>query len=99
MSDWSRPYEIDRPRPAGSISSSLGVRPGLTSYAAGSNEMRGTDIIAEYLVKERVPYILGYAGHGAIGLLDGLFKIKDRISTFRRALSKPRDLWRTSIFV
>jgi acetolactate synthase-1/2/3 large subunit len=45
----------------------------------GSNEMRGTDIIAEYLVKERVPYILGYAGHGAIGLLDGVFKITDRI--------------------
>ena len=45
----------------------------------GSNEMRGTDIIAEYLLKERVPYILGYAGHGAIGLLDGIVKIKDRI--------------------
>jgi acetolactate synthase-1/2/3 large subunit len=45
----------------------------------GSNEMRGTDTIAEYLVKERVPYILGYAGHGAIGLLDGVFKITDRI--------------------
>lgn len=45
----------------------------------GSNEMRGTDIIAEYLVKEKVPYILGYAGHGAIGLLDGIFAVKDRI--------------------
>jgi acetolactate synthase-1/2/3 large subunit len=48
------------------------------SYGA-SNEMRGTDIIAEYLVKEKVPYILGYAGHGAIGLLDGVYKITDRI--------------------
>ena len=45
----------------------------------GSNEMRGTDIIAEYLVKEKIPYILGYAGHGAIGLLDGIYKQKDRI--------------------
>ena len=79
MSDWSRSYELDRPRPAGSISSSLGMRPGLTSYAAGSNEMRGADIIAEYLVKEKVPYILGYAGHGAIGLLDGIYKQTDRI--------------------
>jgi acetolactate synthase-1/2/3 large subunit len=26
-----------------------------------------------------VPYILGYAGHGAIGLLDGIVKVKDRI--------------------
>ena len=49
------------------------------TFGGGSNEMRGTDIIAEYLVKERVPYILGYAGHGAIGLLDGVFKITDRI--------------------
>src|SRR6202161_1654568 len=58
--------------------------PGGTSLSVsrplgGSNEIRGTDIIAEYLVKERVSYILGYAGHGSIGLLDGIFKIKDRI--------------------
>ena len=45
----------------------------------GTNEMRGTDIIAEYLVKEKVPYILGYAGHGAIGLLDGIYKHTDKI--------------------
>ena len=51
------------------------------SYSAmpGSNQMRGTDIIAEYLVKERVPYLLGYCGHGAIGLLDGLHGHTDRI--------------------
>ncbi len=79
MSDWSRSYELDRPRPAASTSSSFGMRPGLTGYAAGSNETRGADIIAEYLVKEKVPYILGYAGHGAIGLLDGIYKQTDRI--------------------
>lgn len=52
-----------------------------TSYSGmpGSNEMRGADIIAEYLVKEKVPYILGYAGHGAIGLLDGIYKHADKI--------------------
>lgn len=49
------------------------------SYAGATNEIRGADIIAEYLVKEKVPYILGYAGHGAIGLLDGLYKQTDRI--------------------
>src|SRR5271169_6279991 len=54
-------------------------QPRPSSYAAGSNEMRGADIIAEYLVKEKIPYILGYAGHGAIGLLDGLYKQTDRI--------------------
>jgi acetolactate synthase-1/2/3 large subunit len=52
--------------------------PGPT-YPASTNEMRGTDLIAEYLVKEKVPYILGYAGHGAIGLLDGLYKVTDKI--------------------
>ena len=33
-----------------------------------SNEIQGNEIIAEYLVKEKVPYLFGYAGHGAIGL-------------------------------
>lgn len=45
----------------------------------GTNEMRGTDIIAEYMLKEKVPYLLGYCGHGAIGLLDGIFQHKDKI--------------------
>jgi acetolactate synthase I/II/III large subunit len=50
-----------------------------STYRPGANEIRGADIIAEYLVKEKIPYILGYAGHGAIGLLDGLYKQTDRI--------------------
>jgi acetolactate synthase I/II/III large subunit len=50
-----------------------------SSYTATPNEIRGTDIIAEYLIKEKIPYILGYAGHGAIGLLDGIYKQTDRI--------------------
>ena len=48
-------------------------------YQSQPNEMRGADIIAEYLVREKVPYILGYAGHGAIGLLDGIYSRTDRI--------------------
>ncbi|MDE1972795.1 MAG: thiamine pyrophosphate-binding protein [Hyphomicrobiales bacterium] len=54
-------------------------QPQNASYVRGANEIRGTDIIAEYLIKEKVPYILGYAGHGAIGLLDGIHKHTDRI--------------------
>ena len=65
----------------------------------GSNEMRGTDIIAEYLLKEKVPYILGYAGHGAIGLLDGIVKVKDRIGTSPRGWSKLQGSWPTSTIV
>jgi hypothetical protein len=59
--------------------SSYGSSSGGSTYVGGANEMRGADIIAEYLVKEKVPYILGYAGHGAIGLLDGIYKQTDRI--------------------
>lgn len=72
-----RPYN----QPSGSSYSGYSGHTPSTSYSgmAGSNEMRGTDIIAEYLVKEKVPYILGYAGHGAIGLLDGIGKVQDRI--------------------
>ncbi len=50
-----------------------------STYRRGANEMRGADIIAEYLIKEKVPYIMGYAGHGAIGLLDGIHSRTDRI--------------------
>jgi acetolactate synthase-1/2/3 large subunit len=42
-------------------------------------EYRGNDILAEYFIKEKVPYILGYAGHGAIGLLDGIYDRTDKI--------------------
>jgi len=53
-------------------------RPG--QPAAGEMaEYRGCDIIAEYLIKEKIPYLLGYAGHGAIGLLDGIYERTDQI--------------------
>lgn len=40
-------------------------------------EIRGADLVTEYLVKEKVPYLFGYAGHGAVGLLDGVYERKD----------------------
>ena len=42
---------------------------------------RGTDVIAEYLVREKVPYAVGVCGHGNIGLLDGLYRQRDKIKT------------------
>ena len=36
-------------------------------------EIRGSDLVAEYLVREKVPYLFGYAGHGAVGLLDAIY--------------------------
>ena len=44
-------------------------------------KMRGADIIAEYLVKEQVPYLVGLCGHGDIGLLDAFYDRKDKIKT------------------
>lgn len=35
--------------------------------------MRGCDLVVDYLIKEKTPYIFGYAGHGAVGLLDGVY--------------------------
>jgi acetolactate synthase-1/2/3 large subunit len=37
------------------------------------SEMRGCDLVVDYLIKEETPYIFGYAGHGAVGLLDGVY--------------------------
>lgn len=42
-------------------------------------EIRGADLVAEYLIKEKVPYLFGYAGHGAVGLLDGVFAHQDEL--------------------
>ena len=46
---------------------------------ATTKSQRGADIIAEYLVRERVPYVFGLCGHGIIGLMDGLAARADRI--------------------
>ena len=41
--------------------------------------MKGADLIAEYLVKNKVPYVFGICGHGNVGMLDALFAAGDRI--------------------
>ncbi len=40
---------------------------------------KGAEIIVEYLVKERVPYLFGLCGHGDVGLMDAAFDRRDRI--------------------
>ncbi len=42
-------------------------------------EIRGCDLVVEYLIKEKVPYMFGYAGHGAVGLLDGVYNRQDEL--------------------
>jgi len=33
---------------------------------------KGAELIAEFLIKEKMPYIFGICGHGNVGLLDVL---------------------------
>ena len=40
-------------------------------------EIRGADLIVEYLIREKVKYIFGYAGHGVIGMRDD-YRVKVR---------------------
>jgi acetolactate synthase-1/2/3 large subunit len=43
----------------------------------------GGEIVAEYLVKENVPYIVGIPGHGNLGLVDALKERNDKISVIQ----------------
>ncbi len=42
-------------------------------------KMKGGELIAEYLVKQKVPYIFGICGHGNVGILDPLYALRDKI--------------------
>lgn len=41
--------------------------------------MKGGELIAEYLVQEKVPYIFGICGHGNVGILDALYGVRDQL--------------------
>ena len=40
---------------------------------------KGGDLIAEFLVKEKIPYVFGICGHGNVGLLDSLYDVSDEV--------------------
>ncbi|MBI2755549.1 MAG: thiamine pyrophosphate-binding protein [Chloroflexi bacterium] len=42
---------------------------------------KGAEIIVDYLIKERVPYLFGVCGHGIIGFLDAAYDRRDAIKT------------------
>src|SRR6478735_4145580 len=42
--------------------------------------MKGGELIAEYLVANRIPYVFGICGHGNVGMLDALYEARDRIT-------------------
>ena len=41
--------------------------------------MKGADLIADYLVANKIPYVFGICGHGNVGMLDALYDRRDRI--------------------
>lgn len=43
------------------------------------SRMKGGELIADYLVQEKVPYIFGICGHGNVGILDALYDRRDKI--------------------
>ena len=43
--------------------------------------MNGADIIVDFLVRQKVPYLFGLCGHGNVGFLDAAFKAQDKIRT------------------
>jgi acetolactate synthase-1/2/3 large subunit len=45
------------------------------------NLLNGGQLIVDYLVRERVPYVFGLCGHGNIGLLDALYERASDIKT------------------
>lgn len=40
---------------------------------------RGGELIADFLVREKIPYVFGICGHGNIGLLDALHDVRDEV--------------------
>ena len=40
---------------------------------------KGGELIAEFLVGEKVPYVFGICGHGNVGLLDALYDLRGEI--------------------
>src|SRR5579872_2223464 len=41
--------------------------------------MKGAELITEYLVANKIPYVFGICGHGNVGMLDSLYESCDRI--------------------
>ena len=47
--------------------------------AARPMKRKGGELIAEFLVREKIPYVFGICGHGNVGLLDPLYEVRDKV--------------------
>ena len=43
------------------------------------SRMKGAEVITEYLIKQKIPYVFGICGHGNVGLLDALYEAREQI--------------------
>ena len=41
---------------------------------------KGAELITEFLINEKIPYVFGICGHGNVGMLDELYNAKDDIT-------------------
>ncbi len=48
---------------------------------AKNNMLDGGQLIVDYLIREKVPYVFGLCGHGNIGFIDALYERADDIDT------------------
>jgi acetolactate synthase-1/2/3 large subunit len=46
----------------------------------GMERKKGSELIAEFLIKEKIPYVFGIGGHGNVGMLDALYDVRDEIT-------------------
>src|SRR5580704_6179389 len=46
---------------------------------SGMAKTKGADLITEYLIANKIPYVFGICGHGNVGMLDSLYESRDRI--------------------
>ena len=58
-------------------------------------EMRGCDLVVDYLIKERAPYLFGYAGHGAVGCSTASTTARTSSSSCSRGSSRRPATWPT----
>jgi acetolactate synthase-1/2/3 large subunit len=40
---------------------------------------KGAELIADFLVQEKIPYVFGICGHGNVGMLDALYDVRDKV--------------------
>src|SRR3982751_5958902 len=41
--------------------------------------MKGGELIVEYLIRQKMPYLFGICGHGNVGILDPLHAVRDKL--------------------